>query len=68
MISSRLNTSYLKIEEPFNMTIVGMNAGGKTYYLLEIIEKRHKGVFDYMTFICPTFSLNRLQMLLEDQG
>ena len=50
------------------MTIVGMNACGKTYYLLEILENRHKGVFDYVTFICPTFSLNRLQMLLEDQG
>ena len=41
------------------MTIVGMNACGKTHCLLEILEKRHKGRFDYTTFICPAFSWNK---------
>ena len=41
------------------MTIVGTNACSKTCCLLEILEKRHKGVFDYVTFICPTFSWNK---------
>ena len=44
------------MEPPFNVIIVGMTACGKTRYLLEMLEKEHLGVFDYVVLVCPTFS------------
>ncbi len=36
------------VETPFNMMIVGMTGCGKTYYLLEMIEKEYFRHFDYI--------------------
>ena len=44
--------------EPFNI-IVGMTACGKTHCLLKILEKRKKGVFDYVILICFIFSWDK---------
>ena len=45
------------MDTPFNMIITGMTGCGKTYYLLNLIE-RYKNHFDYI-IICPTFSWNK---------
>ena len=44
---------------PFHMLIVGMTACGKTHYLLKMLEENFKGHFDYVFFVCPTFSENK---------
>ena len=44
---------------PFHVLIVGMTACGKTHYLLKMLEKNFKGHFDYVFFVCPTFSENK---------
>ena len=46
-------------DTPFNMIITGMTGCGKTYYLLNFIEKNYKNHFDYIIIICPTFSWNK---------
>ena len=40
------------------MIITGMTGCGKTYYLLDLIEKEYVNHFDYIK-ICPTFSWNK---------
>ena len=47
------------METPFNMMIVGMTGCGKTYYLLEMLEKEFFGHFDYIFLICPTYFWNK---------
>ncbi len=47
------------METPFNMMIVGMTGCGKTYYLLDMIEKEYFGHFDYILLICPTRFWNK---------
>ncbi len=47
------------METPFNMMIVGMTGCGKTYYLLEMLEKEYFGHFDYIFLICPTYFWNK---------
>ena len=47
------------METPFNMIICGMTNCGKTYYLLQVIEKQFKNHFDYIILICPTFTWNK---------
>ncbi len=47
------------METPFNMMIVGMTGCGKTYYLLEMLEKEYFGHFDYIFLICPTYLWNK---------
>ena len=47
------------MESPFNMIICGMTNCGKTYYLLNMIEKYYKKHFDYIILICPTFTWNQ---------
>ena len=41
------------------MLIVGMTACGKTYYLLKMLEEKYRGIFNYIFFVCPTFSGNK---------
>ncbi len=48
-----------KMETPFNMMIVGMTGCGKSYYLLEMLEKEYFGHFDYIFLICPTYFWNK---------
>ena len=52
------NTENNKMK-PFNMLIVGKTACGKTKYLLDMLEEEHKGVFEYIFLICPTFEYNK---------
>ena len=47
------------METPFNMMIVGMTGCGKTYYLLEMLEKEYFSHFDYIFLICPTYFWNK---------
>ena len=47
------------METPFNMMIVGMTGCGKTYYLLEMIEREYFRHFDYIFLICPTYNWNK---------
>ena len=47
------------MESPFKMIICGMTNCGKTYYLLNMIEKHYKKHFDYIILICPTFTWNK---------
>ena len=47
------------MDTPFNMIITGMTVGGRTHYLLNFTERRHKSNFDYIIIICPTFSWNK---------
>ena len=46
-------------EQPFNMLIVGPTYCGKTYYLLEMLERDYKKVFDHIILICPTILRNK---------
>ena len=46
-------------DTPFNMIIAGMTGCGKTFYLLNFIEKNYMNHFDYIIIICPTFSWNK---------
>ena len=52
-MSDKLNNT------PFNMIITGMKGCGKTYYVLNFIEKNYMNHFDYIIIICPTFSWNK---------
>ncbi len=54
---SNANETY--VETPFNMMIVGMTNCGKTYYLLEMIEKEYFRHFEYIFLICPTYKRNK---------
>ncbi len=54
---SNANETY--VETPFNMMIVGMTGCGKTYYLLEMIEKEYFRHFEYIFLICPTYNWNK---------
>ena len=47
------------VETPFNMMIVGMTGCGKTYYLLEMIEKEYFRHLEYIFLICPTYFWNK---------
>ena len=47
------------METPFNMMIVGMTGCGKSYYLLDMLEKEYFGHFDYIFLICPTYFWNK---------
>ncbi len=47
------------METPFNMMIVGMTGCGKTYYLLDMLEKEYFGHFGYIFLICPTYLWNK---------
>ncbi len=38
--------------------MVGMTGCGKTYYLLNMLEKNYFGHFDYIFLICPTYHWN----------
>ena len=49
----------LDLQTPFHMLIVGMTAYGKTHYLLKMLEENFKGYFNYVFFVCPTFSKNK---------
>ena len=46
------------MEIPFNMIICGMTNCGKTFYLLNMLEKQYSKHFDYIILICSTFSWN----------
>ncbi len=48
----------MRMETPFNMMIVGMTGCGKTYYLLNMLEKEYFGHFEYIFLICPTYNWN----------
>ena len=41
------------------MIICGMTNCGKTFYLLNFLEKHYIKHFDYIILICPTFSWNK---------
>ena len=47
------------METPFNMIINGMTGCGKTYYLLNFLERNYMNHFEYIVIICPTFSWNK---------
>ena len=47
------------METPFNMIINGMTGCGKTYYLLNFLERNYMNHFEYIVMICPTFSWNK---------
>lgn len=47
------------LQTPFNMYIVGYTGSGKTYTLLNILEKELMGEFKYIFLICPTFEDNK---------
>ncbi len=47
------------LETPFNMMIVGMTGCGKTYYLLNMLEKEYFGHFECIFLICPTYNWNK---------
>lgn len=47
------------METPFNLTIVGMTNCGKTYYLLEMLEKDFFRHFERMYLICSTYEWNK---------
>ena len=47
------------METPFNMIICGMTNCGKTFYLLNMLEKQFSKHFDYIILVCPTFSWNK---------
>ena len=51
--------SDLTLETPFNMMIVGMTGCGKTYYLLNMLEKEYFGHFECIFLICPTYNRNK---------
>ena len=46
------------METPFNMIINGMTGCGKTYYLLNFLERNYMNHFEYIVIICQTFSWN----------
>ena len=41
------------------MIINGMTGCGKTYYLLNFLERNYMNHFEYIVIICPTFSWNK---------
>ena len=47
------------METPFNMIINGMTGCGKTYYLLNFLERNYMNHFEYIVIICLTFSWNK---------
>ncbi len=47
------------METPFNTMIVGLTGCGKTYYLLDMLEKEYFGHFSYIFLICPTYFWNK---------
>ena len=47
------------LKTPFNMTILGATCSGKTFHLLQLLEKDYMKHFDYIYLLCPTFSYNK---------
>ena len=46
-------------DKAFHMTILGKTGTGKTWYLLDLLEREYKGYFNYIYLICPTIDCNR---------
>ena len=49
-------TDYIK--KPNTAIFIGQTGCGKTYIVLELIEKKCKKHFDYIIIICPTLREN----------
>ena len=47
------------VETPFNEIILGQTCCGKTFYLLQLLEKDYKNHFEKIFLICPTFVHNK---------
>ena len=47
------------MKTPFNMIILGMTPSGKSFYLLQLLEKHYKNDFESIFLICPTFVHNK---------
>ena len=53
------------METPFNMLIVGMTACGKTYYLLDTLEKQYS-VDTVLVYVTETFKGSNTLIILDD--
>ena len=47
------------IDEPHNMLVSGATNCGKTYFVLDLIEKHYHSKFNYIVIFCPTYFFNR---------
>ena len=45
-------------DKPFHMTIVGKTGTGKTWYLVDLIEREYKHSFNFIFLLCPTIEYN----------
>lgn len=54
------------METPFNMLIVGMTACGKTYYLLDTLEKQYSAVDTVLVYVTETFKGSNTLIILDD--
>ena len=45
--------------KPFFGLITGYSGSGKTYFLLQLLEREFKGYFEHLYVICPTFWRNK---------
>ena len=46
-------------EVPFNMLVTGASDCGKTYYIMNLLEKEFKNKFHHVVILCPTIEYNR---------
>ena len=51
----------MKLKKPFHMIIVGTTATRKTHFLLDLLEREHKGYFNRIYLICSTYHMNKVQ-------
>ena len=49
----------MSLETPFNMIILGTTGCGKTYFLLDLLEKEYQGHIDFIYLLCPTVIWNK---------
>jgi len=53
------NENFYWCEIPFNMLVCGMTDCGKTYFILDLLEKEFKHKFNDIVVFCPTIEFNR---------
>jgi len=46
-------------EIPFNLLVVGMTEIGKSYFILDLLEKEFKNKFHNVVIFCPTIEFNK---------
>ena len=53
------STKLPSLMQPHSAIICGQTGCGKTIFILDLLERQYRGVFEHIVIICPTFKHNK---------